>query len=122
MGSRPMKREKHLHRMINLLILFVHPTPSEEHWRSQRFSSPDPLVCFGHVITSSFQVKPSNIGTRMQLGRNCCITSDTTVLNKPITSSKNSHFQNEAKCKTFFVKMSFVCMRIKNIFMSMALQ
>ena len=27
--------------------------------------------------------------------------------------SKNSRFQNEAKCKTFVVKMSFICMRIK---------
>jgi len=32
------------------------------------------------------------------------------------TSSKNSHFQNEAKCKTFLVIMSFICMRIKNNF------
>ena len=32
------------------------------------------------------------------------------------------HFQNEAKCKTFFVKMSFICMKIKKIiFISMAL-
>ena len=27
-------------------------------------------------------------------------------------SSKISHFQNEAKCKTFLVKMSFMCKRI----------
>ena len=26
---------------------------------------------------------------------------------KPSASSKNSHFQNEAKCKTFLLKMSF---------------
>ena len=26
-------------------------------------------------------------------------------------SSKNSSFQNEAKCKTLLVKMSFICMR-----------
>ena len=31
-------------------------------------------------------------------------------------SSKISHFQNEAKCKTFLVKMSFICMRIKRHF------
>ena len=30
--------------------------------------------------------------------------------------SKNSHFQNEAKCKTFLVKTSFICMRIKKSF------
>ena len=32
------------------------------------------------------------------------------------TSSKNSHFQNETKCKTFLKKMRFICMRIKNHF------
>ena len=36
-------------------------------------------------------------------------------------SSKNSHFRNEAKFKTFLVKMKFICMSIKNIFISMAL-
>ena len=29
------------------------------------------------------------------------------------TESKNPHFQNEAKCTTFLVKMSFICMRTK---------
>ena len=31
-------------------------------------------------------------------------------------SSKKSHFQNEAKCETFVVKMSFISMTIKNHF------
>ena len=35
---------------------------------------------------------------------------------RPLPSSKNSHFQNEAKCTTFLVKMSFICMRMKNHF------
>ena len=30
--------------------------------------------------------------------------------------SKNPHFQNEATCTTFLVKMSFICMRMKNHF------
>ena len=34
----------------------------------------------------------------------------------PFPSSQNSLFQNEAKCKTFLVKMSFICMRMKNHF------
>ena len=34
--------------------------------------------------------------------------------NMPLPTSKNSFFQNEAKCKTFLVKMGFICMRIKN--------
>ena len=36
--------------------------------------------------------------------------------NRPFPSSINSHFQNEAKCTTFLVKMSFICMRMKNHF------
>ena len=35
---------------------------------------------------------------------------------KPLPGSKNSHFQNEAKCATSFVKLSFICMRMKNHF------
>ena len=29
---------------------------------------------------------------------------------------KKPHFQNEANCKTFLLKMTFICMRIKNHF------
>ena len=36
--------------------------------------------------------------------------------NRALPSSKNSHFQNEARCTTFLVKMSFICMRMKNDF------
>ena len=39
------------------------------------------------------------------------------VTNRPFPSSKKSHFQNEAKCKTFVVKMTFICIII---FKSMA--
>ena len=38
------------------------------------------------------------------------------TLNRPFSSFKNSHFQNEAKCKNFVVKMSLICRRIKNHF------
>ena len=38
------------------------------------------------------------------------------VVNKPLPSSKNPHIQNQAKCTTFLVKMSFICMRMKNHF------
>ena len=37
-------------------------------------------------------------------------------LNRPLPSFKNPHFQNEARCTTFLVKMSFICMRMKNDF------
>ena len=36
--------------------------------------------------------------------------------NRPLPSSKNPHFQNEAKSTIFLVKMSFICMRMKNHF------
>ena len=36
--------------------------------------------------------------------------------NRPFPSSKKSHFQNEAKCETFVVKMSFICIIIENHF------
>ena len=32
--------------------------------------------------------------------------------NRPLLSSKTSHFRNEAKSETFLVKMNFTCMRI----------
>ena len=38
------------------------------------------------------------------------------VPNRPLPSSKDPHFQNEARCTTFLVKMSFICMRMKNHF------
>ena len=37
-------------------------------------------------------------------------------VSRPFQSSKNSHFQNEAKSKTYLVQMSFVCMKIYNHF------
>ena len=40
------------------------------------------------------------------------------VSNRPLQSSKNPHFQNEARCTTFLVKKSFICMRMKNDFHS----
>ena len=37
-------------------------------------------------------------------------------MNRPFPSSKKFHFQNEAKCEIFVVKMSFICIIIKNHF------
>ena len=36
--------------------------------------------------------------------------------NGPLLSSNNPHFQNEARCKIFLVKTSFICMRMKKDF------
>ena len=38
------------------------------------------------------------------------------LFNRPLPSSKNPHFQNEATCTTFLVKMSIICMWMKNDF------
>ena len=35
---------------------------------------------------------------------------------RPLPSFKNPHFQNDARCTTFLVKMSFICMRMRNDF------
>ena len=40
----------------------------------------------------------------------------TSWCNRPLPSSKNPHFQNEARYTTFLVKMSFICMTMKNDF------
>ena len=42
--------------------------------------------------------------------------SITTKTNRPFPSSKKFHFQNEAKCETFVVEMSFICIIIKTHF------
>ena len=39
-----------------------------------------------------------------------------TLVNRLFPSPKKSHFQNGAKCETFVVKMSFICIIIKNHF------
>ena len=39
-----------------------------------------------------------------------------TSFNRPLPSSKNPHFQNEARCTNFLVEMSLICMRMKNDF------
>ena len=38
------------------------------------------------------------------------------LFNRPFPSSKKLHFQNEAKCETFVVEMSFICIIIKTQF------
>ena len=44
-------------------------------------------------------------------GQTECIMGNWKIENRPFPSSKNPDFQNEAKCTTFLVKMSFICMR-----------
>ena len=35
---------------------------------------------------------------------------------RPLPTSKNTHFQNEAKCTTFLGKISFICVRMNTHF------
>ena len=56
-----------------------------------------------------------NLGGRRG-GQIRCIMGDVQVMYRPFPCSKNSHSQNEAKSKTFLVKTSFICMRIKSHF------
>ena len=44
------------------------------------------------------------------------VTHRLSKLNRPLPSSKNPHFQNKARCTTFLLKVSFICMRMKNDF------
>ena len=60
----------------------------------------------------------SNDGPSKQIRKLFCFLE---MKNWPFPSSKNYHFQNQAKCETFLVKMNFIRMRIKNVFISMAL-
>ena len=46
----------------------------------------------------------------------CNYRGPSSASNRPISSSKNPHFQNKAKSTTFLVKMSFIYMRLKNHF------
>ena len=54
-----------------------------------------------------------------EVSDNSCVTNGY-LKNRPLPSSKDHHFQNEAKCTTSLVKMSFICVRMKYHFISKA--
>ena len=47
-------------------------------------------------------------------GGTTCIKGEVQMANRPFPSYKYSHFYNKALCRTFLVKESFICIRIKN--------
>ena len=59
---------------------------------------------------------PPGSGKTMTLFSALRALPDMEVCNRPRPSSKNPHIQNEAKCTTVVVKMSFICMRIEKHF------
>ena len=69
--------------------------------------------------TKQKQNKTKEQRAKKYLSSSCCFPSVThrlPKLNRPLPSSKNPHFQNKARSTTFLVKMSFICMRMKNDF------
>ena len=86
------------------------------------------LLCVISVSTFCYLLESTIIFERkenMQGVQSCFIPSFKQITNdglsfcfsnRPLPSSKNPHFQNEARCTTFLVKMSFICMRTKNHF------
>ena len=90
---------------------FVYRPPAWRRWRNVK------------TTYSSLFVKPFENG---RVGNsNCCHNFyhspvsdyiDILATNRPLSSSKHPHFQNEARCTTFLVKMSFICLRMKNDF------
>ena len=64
----------------------------------------------------SFSLKTSCNNMNMHKSTDNPNGPEKALSNMLFPSSKKSHFQNEAKCKTFVVKMSFISMTIKNHF------
>ena len=67
------------------------------------------LCCFFTNPTSSSSLK-------MTKQKVLCKHQSVLSNSRPLPSSKTPHFQNEARCTTFLVKMSFICIRMKNDF------
>ena len=67
---------------------------------------PHKLLCFISGLLATERDLNSDAKKKISNSRN----------NRPLPSSKNAHFQSETKCTAFLVKMSFICMRMKNHF------
>ena len=65
-----------------------------------------------HVVGDN-RGRSSSVGERLTAEREVLgsISGAVLIPNRPLPSSKNPHSQNEARCTTFLVKMSFICMR-----------
>ena len=78
------------------------------------------------IPTPKIQIRQAKISPIMEFGFAYSIAKRyqhgssnllwTSTWNRTLSSSKNPHFQNEARFTTFLVKMSFICMRMKNDF------
>ena len=68
-------------------------------WRHQQIQKGK---CFS-VQLCKLSEDTEKLNTSLKSRMKWCMDS-----NRPLQSSKNPHFQNEAKCTTFLVKMSFI--------------
>ena len=59
-------------------------------------------------------MRMSSLGRKNILIYKKRVTESVARQDRPFPSSKNPHFQNEAKCRILLVKMSFSCMRMRN--------
>ena len=71
------------------------------------------LIFYSEKFSTDVCRLPYAVNVNLNLSSNLLWTS---TWNRTLPSSKNPHFQNEARCTTFLVKMSFICMRMKNDF------
>ena len=73
--------------------------------------------CGPYVLSIVWQCKwRSRSRMIVEIQKFCYHGNVTSHFSSLFPTSKNSLLQNEAKCKPFLVKMSFICIRIKNQF------
>ena len=71
--------------------------------------------CSPYVLSIVWQCKwRSRSRMIVEIQKFCYHGNMTSHFSSLFPTSKNSLLQNEAKCKPFLVKMSFICIRIKN--------
>ena len=85
----------------------------------QQFASCDVAVTLSKWLFKVFPACIKEAGRPMYPSRGFRTPGTGTWIpdsNRPFPRSKNPHFKNEARCTTFLVKMSFICMKMKNDF------
>ena len=75
-----------------------------------------PLWAFKKQRTNSINNNTSAIFSRTRGSIQLYVCLVISGFHRPLPCSKNPYFQIEARCTTFLVKMSFICMRMKNDF------
>ena len=108
---------RHINRVQSIIFKRSKFWPQSENWPSwrSRVRLGRYIVEFHYrtVLREKFKLSfQENLVTANKRSDNLYKT--VAYCNRPLPNSKHPHFQNEAKCTTFLVKMSFVCTRMKN--------